>query len=371
LKNTGMSWEQIMQNFKTKAEMKIFSYKGEIDTVMSPLDSILYYKFFLHCGFMAMENGTGAIRAYVGGINYKHFKFDAIQSKRQVGSTFKPFLYTLAMQEGFSPCYKVPNVPVTFLLPTGESWTPESVGNPEFDRKMVTLKWGLANSVNNISAWLMQRFKPKAVIDIVRLMGITSYIPEVPSICLGSADIPLWEMTGAYSTFGSKGIYSSPLMVTKIEDKNGNVLSTFKTVKREAISENAAYLMLELMKAVVNQGTSIRLRFKYNLQNEIAAKTGTTNNHSDGWFMAVIPKLTCGTWVGGEERSIHFDNLSVGQGANMALPVFALFIQKVYADPSLNISPNDTFVRPAFLNIDLNCDSDSETTIHDESELFN
>ncbi len=371
LRNQGLSWDEIIKNFKTKTEMRIFSYKGEIDTVMTPLDSIRYYKFFLHCGFVAVENNTGAVKAYVGGINYKHFKFDAIQSKRQVGSTFKPFLYTLAMQEGFSPCYKVPNVPVTFLLPTGESWTPQSVGKPEFDRKMVTLKWGLANSVNNISAWLMQRFKPKAVIDVVRLMGIRSFIPEVPSICLGSADISLWEMTGAYSTFGSKGIFSSPYVVTRIEDKDGNIISTFKTTKTEAISEKAAYLMLELLKAVVNQGTSVRLRTKYELFNEIGAKTGTTNNHSDGWFMAVIPKLTCGTWVGGEERSIHFDNLSMGQGANMALPVFALFIKKVYDDPTLNISINDTFDIPKDQNLDLKCDFDEEESgMYDDSELF-
>jgi penicillin-binding protein 1A len=372
LNKSGMTWDEILDNFNTKTEMRVFSYRGDVDTVMSPLDSIKYYKHFLHCGFMAMDHHTGEIKAYVGGINYKHFKYDAVKSgKRQVGSTFKPFLYTLAMQEGYTPCYEVPNVPVTFLLPTGDTWTPQSSGSSKYDRQMVTLKWGLANSENNISAWLMQQFKPKAVIDVVKLMGIHSYIPEVPSICLGSADISLYEMVGAYGTFANKGIHVEPIFVTKIEDKNGNVLSTFSAVKNEAISKNAAYLMIDLLKSVVNQGTSVRLRLRYNLNGEIAAKTGTTNNHSDGWFMAIVPKLTCGVWVGGEERSIHFDNLSIGQGANMALPVFALFIQKVYADPSLNIYPTDTFEKPETITYSLDCGTKEEEVDVYEDEFFN
>jgi len=374
LKTMGMSWDEIVANFKTKTDMRIFSHKGEIDTVMTPIDSIKYYKHFLHCGFMAMDQHTGEIKAYVGGINYKHFKYDAVKSgKRQVGSTFKPFLYTLAMQEGYTPCYKVPNVPITFLLPTGETWTPASSGYKKYERQMVTLKWGLANSINNISAWLMQQFKPKAVIDVVRLMGVQSYIPEVPSICLGSADISLFEMVGAYATFANKGIHITPMPVSKIEDKNGNILATFSAFKNEAISENAAFLMLDLLKGVVNQGTSVRLRSKYELYNEIAAKTGTTNNHSDGWFMAIIPKLTCGVWVGGEERSIHFDNISEGQGANMALPIFAMFIQKVYADPTLDVKAEDVFEQPENMNYNLDCDSMYENDIIEgssEDEFF-
>ncbi|HPW66495.1 MAG TPA: transglycosylase domain-containing protein [Salinivirgaceae bacterium] len=372
LNKSGMTWDEILENFNTKTEMRVFSYRGDIDTVMSPLDSIKYYKHFLHCGFMAMDHHSGEIKAYVGGINYKHFKYDAVKSgKRQVGSTFKPFLYTLAMQEGYTPCYEVPNVPVTFLLPTGDTWTPQSSGSTKYDRQMVTLKWGLANSENNISAWLMQQFKPKAVIDVVKLMGINSYIPEVPSICLGSADISLYEMVGAYGTFANKGIHVEPIFVTKIEDRNGNVLSTFSARKNEAISKNAAYLMIDLLKSVVNQGTSVRLRLKYELYGEIAAKTGTTNNHSDGWFMALVPKLTCGVWVGGEERSIHFDNLSIGQGANMALPVFALFIKKVYADPSLNIYPTDTFEKPETINYSLDCGTKDDNIDIYEDEFFN
>lgn len=374
LNNAGMKWDEIKQNFMTKTEMRVFSYQGDIDTVMSPLDSIKYYKHFLHCGFMAMDHHTGGIKAYVGGINYKHFKYDAVKvGKRQVGSTFKPFLYTLAMQEGYTPCYEVPNVPVTFLLPTGDTWTPQSSGSTKYDRKMVTLKWGLANSENNISAWLMQQFKPKAVIDIVRLMGVESDIPEVPSICLGSADLTLYEMVGAYSTFANKGMHVEPMFVTRIEDKHGNVLATFGARKNEVISKEAAYLMIDLLKSVVNQGTSVRLRLKYELYSEIAAKTGTTNNHSDGWFMAMIPKLTCGIWVGGEERSIHFDNISSGQGANMALPVFALFIKKVYDDPNLDIKSTDVFDRPETINYNLDCetsDYDSSDDVN-ESEFFN
>lgn len=373
LKASGMSWDEIVKNFKTKTEMEVFSYRGDIDTIMSPIDSIKYYKHFLHCGFMAMDHHSGEIKAYVGGINYKHFKYDAVKTgKRQVGSTFKPFLYTLAMQEGYTPCYKVPNVPITFLLPTGETWTPASSGYTAYDRQMVTLKWGLANSINNISAWLMQQFKPKAVIDVVRLMGIISEIPEVPSICLGSADISLYEMVGAYSTFANKGIHITPIPVTKIEDKNGNILATFSPLKNEAISENAAYLMLDLLKGVVNQGTSVRLRSKYELYNEIAGKTGTTNNQSDGWFMGIIPKLTCGVWVGGEERSIHFDNITEGQGANMALPIFALFLQKLYADPSLNIKAEDIFDKPETVNYNLDCESANENTLEgsNEDEFF-
>jgi penicillin-binding protein 1A len=369
MKSKGKSEETIKKAFKKPTEMTVFSYKGEIDTVMTPWDSLLYYKYFLHSGFMAADPQNGHVKAYVGGINFKHFKFDHVTGgKRQVGSTFKPFLYTLAMQEGYSPCYKVPNVPVTFTLPTGETWTPESVGPDRFKRKNITLKTGLAHSINNISAWLMQQFKPKAVIDITRLMGVSSDIPEVPSIALGSADLSLYEMVSAYTTYANKGIHTTPLFITRIEDKNGNVLAQFKSRKNEAISENAAYLMLNLLQGVVNAGTSIRLRIKYELKGEIAGKTGTTNNQSDGWFMGVVPKLVAGVWTGGEERSIHFDGISLGQGANMALPVYALFIQKVFADSTLHISPEDIFEEPENFHMNLNCE---ETNLDDNTEIEN
>jgi penicillin-binding protein 1A len=376
MKSRGKSEEAIEKAFNKPVEMSVFSYKGEIDTVMTPWDSIMYYKYFLHSGFMAVDPHTGHVKAYVGGINFKHFKYDNISSgRRQVGSTFKPFLYTLAMQEGYSPCYKVPNVPVTITLATGETWTPESVGPARLKRKNITLKTGLAHSINNISAWLMQQFKPKAVIDITRLMGVESPIPEVPSIALGSADLSLYEMVGAYTTFANKGIHTEPLFVTHIEDKNGNLLGKFHARKNEAISENAAYLMLNLLEGVVNAGTSIRLRIKYELTGSIAGKTGTTNDQSDGWFMGIVPKLVAGVWTGGEERSVRFESLALGQGGNMALPVFGLFLQKVYADPDLNISPEDEFEKPKNFHMNLDCGDDTESNEIDkdpvDEEFFN
>lgn len=376
LKSKGRSEKEINKIFNTKTNMRVFSFKGERDTTMTPKDSLMYYKYFLHSGFMAVDPHDGHVKAYVGGINFKHFKFDHITGgKRQVGSTFKPFLYTLAMQEGYSPCHRVPNVPVTFTLPTGETWTPESTEPERLKRKNLTLKTGLAYSINNTSAWLMQQFKPKAVIDITRLMGVQSYIPEVPSIALGSADLTLFEMVGAYTTFANKGIHTSPIFITRIEDINGNTLGQFKANKNEAISENAAYLMINLLQGVVNGGTSIRLRSKYEIEGEIGGKTGTTNNQSDGWFMGIVPNLVAGVWTGGEERSIHFDGIKYGQGANMALPIYALFLQKVHADQTLNISPDDIFTKPDNFYMDLNCKTDDEEqTRSDENindEFFN
>jgi penicillin-binding protein 1A len=363
MRSRGASPKEIEKAFNTPTNMRVYTLNGEADTTMTPMDSILYYKHFLQSGFMAADPKNGHIKAYVGGIDFKHFKFDHISGgRRQVGSTFKPFLYTLAMQEGYSPCYKVPNVPVTFTLPTGETWTPESVGPDRFKRKTVTLRTGLAHSINNISAWLMQQFKPKAVIDIVRLMGVESPIPEVPSIALGSADLSLFEMVSAYTTYANKGIHTKPIFITRIEDKNGNILEEFKAPKNEAISENAAFLMITLLQAVVNEGTSIRLRYKYELEGEIGGKTGTTNNQSDGWFMGIVPKLVAGVWTGGEERSIHFDGILLGQGANMALPIYGLFMQKVHADSTLNISPKDTFPEPENFYMKLDCKTKGNQT---------
>ncbi|MFO7863630.1 MAG: transglycosylase domain-containing protein [Salinivirgaceae bacterium] len=376
MRSRNVSSKEIEKVFNTPTKMRVFTLNGEVDTTMTPMDSIWYYKHFLQSGFMAADPKNGHVKAYVGGIDFKHFKYDHISGgRRQVGSTFKPFLYTLAMQEGYSPCYKVPNVPVTITLPTGETWTPESVGPDRFKRKTVTLKTGLAHSINNISAWLMQQFKPKAVIDIVRLMGVESPIPEVPSIALGSADLSLFEMVSAYTTYANKGIHTSPIFITRIEDKNGNILEEFKAQKNEAISENAAYLMINLLQAVVNEGTSIRLRYKYELEGEIGGKTGTTNNQSDGWFMGIVPKMVAGVWTGGEERSIHFDGISLGQGANMALPIYGLFMQKVHADSTLNISPKDTFPEPENFYMKLDCKTEgSQTEEHGkdfDDEFFN
>ena len=353
----GASEEEITKAFNTKVPMTVFSWKGERDTLMSPLDSIKYYKFFLNLGMMSMDPATGYVKAYVGGINYKHFMYDHVKlSKRQVGSTFKPFIYTLAMQEGeFSPCSKVPNVPVTFESADGKKWTPQN-SNDAREGEMVTLKWALANSVNYVSAYLMKRFSPQAVIQIARKMGVTSPIDEVPAICLGAADLSVYEMVGAYSTFANKGVYMEPIFVTRIEDKNGNVIESFVPKTQEAMSEETAYLMLELMKGVVESGTSVRLRYKYNMTNPIAGKTGTTQNNSDGWFMGITPELVTGIWVGGEDRSVHFRSITFGQGAHMALPVWAIYMKKVYADKKLHISQGD-FEKPSTpLKVETDCD---------------
>lgn len=366
LRNKGVSTDSIYANFNTKIRMTVFTWKGEMDTLMSPMDSIKHYKRFFRASFMAMNPHTGFIRAYVGGPNYRHFKYDQVlQGKRQVGSTIKPFLYTLAMQEGYSPCYKVPNVSQTFIervrtkegVVKDSTWTPKNSGSTKYDGKMVTLKWGLANSVNNISAWLIKQFTPQALADIIKKMGITSKIQAVNSVFLGTSEVSVYEMVGAYSTFANKGVHVEPLMVTKIEDKNGNVLESFSPQKSEAISEQTAYLMVNLLEGVVNFGTGYRLRATYELPGPIAGKTGTTQNHADGWFMGMLPNLVCGTWAGAEDRSVHFQELYFGQGATMALPIYALFLEKVYKDPRLGISPNDQWEKPLVEKyFDTDCD---------------
>jgi len=366
LRNRGVSMDSIYANFKKKTKMTIFTWKGEKDTLMSPMDSIKHYKRYFRSSFMAMNPHDGHIKAYVGGPNYRHFKYDMVmQGKRQVGSTIKPFLYTLAMQEGYSPCYKIPNVPQTFIervrTKDGEvkdsTWTPKNSGSTKFDGKMVTLKWGLANSVNNISAWLIKQFTPQTVADIIKKMGVTSKIQAVNSLFLGTSEISLYEMVSAYSTFANKGVHVEPLMVTRIEDKNGNVLETFSPQKSEAISEQTAYLMINLLEGVINNGTGYRLRMTYELPGPIAGKTGTTDKHADGWFMGMLPDLVAGVWTGAEDRSVHFQELSLGQGATMALPIYAYFLEKVYKDRSLGISPTDQWEKPLVEKFfDLNCE---------------
>jgi penicillin-binding protein 1A len=358
LNRQGLKEDSIRAVFNKPVEMQVFSWDGLKDTVMSPLDSILYYKHFLRAGFMSMNPHNGHVKAYVGGPDFRYFKYDHVsQGERQIGSTIKPFLYTLAMQEGYSPCHKVANVPSTFYI-NDTTWTPKNSGPSEKDGKMVTLKWGLTNSVNWISAWLIKQFNPQAVIDVMRKMGIDNKIQAVPSIFLGTSEISLYEMVGAYGTYANKGVFIEPQFITRIEDKNGNVISTFSPKKREAISEQTAYLMINLMESVINQGTGIRLRYKYQFQSEIAGKTGTTQNQSDGWFMGVTPNLVSGVWVGGENRSIHFDGIALGQGANMALPIWALYMKKVYEDESLHnmVSPEDEFEKPLNFNYVLDCD---------------
>lgn len=357
LKAEGMKDSEIEATFNEPTSMTVFSWKnaGYIDTVMTPNDSIKYYKSFLRASFMAMEPQTGFVRAYVGGPNYRYFKYDnARQAKRQVGSTIKPFLYTLAMQEGMTPCDKVVNVPQTFIV-GDTTWTPESTDKPEWIGKTVTLKWGLTKSSNNISAYLMKQFGPFAMVDMAHRLGITSYLDPVVSLCLGPADLTLFEMVGAYNTYPSRGVFVDPTFVLRIEDKAGNVLGSFTGRKREAISEQTAFLMVNLMEGVVNEGTAARLRYKYVPEGPIAGKTGTTNDQADGWFIGYVPKLTAGVWVGAEDRQVHFEGLANGGGANMALPIWGLFMQKVLKDPSCGITVKDQFVMPSGFSAQFNC----------------
>ncbi len=357
MQKAGISPDSIQMAFTKPARMTIFSWNGPIDTIMTPMDSIKYYKFFLQAGLMSMESRTGFVRAYVGGIDYRFFKFDHVtQAKRQVGSTFKPFLYTLAMQEGYTPCFKVPNIPYSVKLANGTYWTPHNSDSRRIGEE-VTLKWALANSNNLISAWLISRFSPQSVIKMARKMGITSDIPAVPAIALGTPDISLFEMVGAMNTFSDKGVHIKPIFVTRIEDKNGNVLQRFAPERNEAISEITAYKMIKLLEGVVESGTGIRLRYKYHFDNPIAGKTGTTQNQSDGWFMGLVPQLTTGIWVGAEDRSVHFRSIKLGQGANMALPIWAIYMNKIYNDPSLGIKRDEDFSKPLKnIDIEFNCE---------------
>ncbi len=342
LKRMEIEEDSIRENFNTPTSMRIFSWEGEIDTLMSPMDSIRYYKHFLNAGVMSVEPQTGHVKAYVGGIDFTHFKFDHVtKSRRQVGSTFKPFLYTLAMQEGeYGPCTEVPNIPVSFELDDGTVWTPKN-STDKREGEMVTLKWALANSVNYISAYLIKRYSPHALIRLVRNMGIDQPMDAVPAISLGTPDISVYDMVGATSTYANKGIHIKPSFVTHIEDNNGNLIESFIPEQNEAMNEQTAYLMIELLKGVVESGTGVRLRFRYNLTNPIAGKTGTTQNNSDGWFIGLTPDLVTGVWVGAEDRGIRFRDISLGQGANTALPIWALYMQRVYDDPSLNISQGE------------------------------
>ena len=358
LKTQGFNEEEIKKNFNTPVDMTVFSWKGEIDTTMTPWDSIRYYKHFLQTGIMSMDPHTGHIKAWVGGINYKHFKYDHvnINATRQVGSTFKPFVYALAIMEGWSPCQKIPNVPVTFELPNQPPWTPQNSGEEDYNGKMVTMKFALALSINWVTAYIMKQFGPEPVVQFARRLGITAQLDPVPSLCLGTADISVFEMTGAMSVFANKGTRVEPIFVTRIEDKTGRVLAEFQPKTEEAMDEAKAYVALELMKGVVQNGTGVRLRYRYKLNQPMAGKTGTTQNHSDGWFMGITPDLVSGVWVGGEDRAIHFSGLKEGQGAALALPIFAYYMQKVYADKKINLYQGD-FDRPAKkFSIELDCD---------------
>ena len=376
MKNAGIGIDSIRKNFNVPAKMTVFSWDGPIDTFMTPMDSMRYYKSFLQSSLMSVESHTGHVKAYVGGIDYRYFKYDHVtQARRQVGSTFKPFLYTLAMQEGeYTPCTKVPNISYSIEMPDGKFWEPRDAGMNMFGEE-VTLKWALAHSNNRISTYLMKRFGPEAVIQMARRMGVTAPIDAVPSICLGVCDISLYEMVGAMSTFANQGVYIKPIFITKIEDKNGNVIEYFESEHVEAMDDITAYKMIELMKGVVQSGTGVRLKYKYGLRNPIAGKTGTTQNQSDGWFIGITPDLTTGIWTGAEDRSVHFRTIGLGQGSNMALPVWALYMQKVYADSTLNISKGD-FDKPlSDVALEFDCElyeqeqSQKQQTVTEEEEF--
>ena len=369
LKKAGKSKKEIETIFKKKVSMTLFSWNGAIDTMLSPRDSIKYNKFFIHTGMMSMDPKTGFVKAYVGGINYKHFKYDHVKmGKRQVGSTFKPFLYALAMQEGRSPCDEVLNIPVVFdkkKWGLEKDWVPKNSGD-EYDEMSLTLKFGLANSINTVTAYIMKQFGPHAVIDLAKKMGIESEILAVPSLCLGTFELSVYEMVGAYSTFVNKGMWIEPIFITRIEDKNGKILEKFTPRTQEAMSRETADLMVRMLQGVVDgvyslaanktNGTGRRLRFRYGFNNEIGGKTGTTQNQSDGWFMGITPNLVTGVWTGCEDRSAHFRDIYFGQGANMALPVFAEYMQRVYSDTlETGIKSDDVFDILKSVDLKLDC----------------
>ncbi|HMN06145.1 MAG TPA: transglycosylase domain-containing protein [Flavobacteriales bacterium] len=362
----------ILKNFETPTKMTVFSWQGEVDTLMSPNDSIRYYKSFLQSGLFSMDPRTGFVKAWVGGIDFKHFQYDHVgQAKRQVGSTFKPFVYATAIREGMKPCLELPNQKTCFTMPAGQpEWCPANSDNHYGG--MVTLKYALANSMNTITAWIMKQYGPQAVITLARHMGVRSHLDPVPSLCLGVADLTLEEMTGAFSTFANDGVYIKPVVFTRIEDKNGNTLFDMVPQTEEALDPQTSYVMLEMLKGVVDgaynpstgkvSGTGMRLRtswgdrVKYaNIKYPTAGKTGTTQNNSDGWFIGITPDLVTGVWTGAEDRSVRFSSTDKGQGANMALPIYGYYMNKVYADSTITISKGD-FVKPDGIgDLDLNC----------------
>lgn len=354
LKAKGLSEKEIRKIFDEKVDMRIFSYQGDIDTNMSPMDSIKYYKHFLRTGMMAMESESGHIKAWVSGPSYRYFKYDHVNvnAKRQVGSTFKPFVFAVAIMSGYSPCFKVPNVPIVFE--DYQNWSPTNVDGKYGGMK--TLKQGLSNSINTITAFIMKQVGPEPVVTICNKFGITSHIDPYPAISLGTPDISVYEMTGAFNTFANKGVWTEPIFIMRIEDRNGNVLQDFLPKTVEVMDEVHNYIMVDMLKDVILHGTGMRLRGRYQLRNEIAGKTGTTQNHSDGWFIGFTPELTAGVWVGAEDRAVRFRSTSLGQGANMALPIWGLFMQKVLEDKTLPYDYDKKFPLPSGdINIELDC----------------
>ncbi len=377
LKSNGLKEDKIMEVMKQKVEMRVFDWNAqdlERDTVMTPYDSVVYHKHFLRCSFMAMDPRSGNVRAYVGGPNFRYFQYDmATKGRRQVGSTIKPFVYTTIFRDGHTPCDLVPNVPQTFTIPaegnTTKTWTPRNAGDARLG-EMVSLKWGLANSNNNVTGWAMKQTSPEQVTNLIHALGVDSPIDPVPSLFLGTSDVKLAEMVGAYGTYVNKGVHIDPVYVTEIQDRYGNVISRFGRREREVIDEQTAYMMISLLQGVVDQGTARRLRGpSYRLTCQMGGKTGTTQNQSDGWFMAVMPHLVAGVWVGGEERAIHFNSMSIGQASNAAIPVFGRFILKVFDDASItDVRPEDSFDAPQVINFSLDCSDKGVNADGDESD---
>ena len=358
MKRAGATDAEIDKAFATPVPMRVFSYKGDRDTVMSPDDSLMYYKKFLRASFMAVDPSNGYVRAYVGGTSYRYFKYDmAKQGRRQVGSTIKPFVYTFAIEQlDLTPCTQVPNLPVT-IETDNEPWSPREASKVVYDGEWKPLRWGLANSRNNYSAWIMKQARqPQAVADFIHKFGICSYIDPVYALCLGTSDFSLFELVGAYGTFANRGVHVDPIFVTRIEDRHGNVLANFTSPSQDAISEQSAYTMLGMLKRVVNAGTAGRIR-ALGLKADMGGKTGTSQKNSDAWFVGVTPKLVAGAWVGGEDRSIHLS--SGGEGSRIALPIFANFMKKVYGDSKLGITEKDQFPIPVNA-VSYDCDESAE-----------
>ena len=376
MKKAGATEAEIKKAFDTPEEMSVFSWEGEKDTIMTPMDSIRYYKFFLRAGFMSMDPCSGHVKAYVGGPNYHYFQYDmAMVGRRQVGSTIKPFLYTLAMENGFSPCDEVRHVEYTLIDENGKPWTPRNA-NKKLIGDMVTVKWGLANSDNWITAYLMSKLNPYNLKRLIHTFGVRNrdIVPSV-SLCLGPCEISVGEMVSAYTAFPNKGIRVAPLFVTRIEDNDGNVLATFAPEMQEVISVSSAYKMLVMLRAVVNEGTGGRVR-RLGVKADMGGKTGTTNYNADGWFMGFTPSLVSGCWVGGEDRDIHFDTMLHGQGASMALPIWTKYMVKVLGDKSLGYDENETFQLPEGYDpckddVNLEGDTHIEEPIEGLDELFN
>ena len=351
MKEAGFTTQQIEASFDVACPMKVFTFKGERDTLMTPRDSILHHKRIMRASFVAMDPHTGFVKAYVGGPNFRYFKYDmAKQGKRQIGSTIKPFVYTFAIDHlGLTPCTMVPNLPVTIETSNGQAWSPKEAGKVEYDGVLHPLMWGLALSRNNYSAWLMKQAKePEAVADFIHNMGIRSFIDPVPALCVGSSESNVYELVSAFSTFANGGVHNDAIFVTRIEDRHGNLIASFIPQSQDAINERTAYTMLQMLRRVVDAGTAGSLRWRFDLHDvELAGKTGTSNENRDAWFMCVAPRIVAGAWVGGEDQQVHLQ--SRGEGSVLALPIVGDFLKRVYDDGTLGVSRSDQFIRPTMM----------------------